>query len=53
MQNILQAPLETIKSTIMPASTNDTSFAAHVANQFTSFEKDRQADSKQTLYTTR
>ncbi|OAG34751.1 hypothetical protein AYO21_11099 [Fonsecaea monophora] len=31
-------------------ATNDTSFAAHVANQFNSYEKDRQMDSKQTIY---
>ncbi|ETN38043.1 uncharacterized protein HMPREF1541_07666 [Cyphellophora europaea CBS 101466] len=32
------------------APTNETSFSAHVANQFTSYEKDRQMDSTQTVY---
>lgn len=49
VQNIIQAPVETLKSTVM---SNDTSFSAHVANQFTSYEKDRQASSKDTTYTT-
>ena len=35
-----------------PSATNDTSFAGHVASQFTSYEKDRQMDSKQTTYAT-
>ncbi|KAK5192677.1 hypothetical protein LTR92_007852 [Exophiala xenobiotica] len=34
------------------APSADTSFAAHVSNQFTGYEKDRQASSKQTLYAT-
>lgn len=34
------------------APSADTSFAAHAANQFTSFEKDRQASSDETLYAT-
>ncbi|KAF5542846.1 catalase [Fusarium phyllophilum] len=36
----------------MAPSATDTSFAAHVANQFQSYESDRQATSKETLYTT-
>ena len=52
VQKIIQAPLDAIKTTIM-APHQDTSFAAHVASQFTSYEKDRQADSHQVLYATR
>ncbi|KAI1262780.1 catalase-like domain-containing protein [Xylariaceae sp. FL1019] len=33
------------------APSAETSFAAHVANQFTSYEKDRQMNSQQTTYT--
>ena len=53
VQKFVQVPIDTIKSTIMaPSATNDTSFSAHVANQFTSYEKDRQMNSKQTTYAT-
>ena len=51
VQKIIQIPLETIKSSIM-APANDTSFAAHTQNQFTSYEQDRQAPSTKTVYTT-
>ena len=50
IQNIIQAPIQTIKSTMAPS--NDTSFASHVSNQFTSYENDRQSNSKQTTYAT-
>ncbi|KAM0488396.1 hypothetical protein ACHAP7_001390 [Fusarium lateritium] len=36
----------------MAPSATDTSFAAHVASQFQYYEEDRQATSKETLYTT-
>ena len=51
VQRIIQAPIETIRSTIM--ATNDISFAAVVAHHFNSFQQDRQMDSKQTIYATR
>ncbi|KIW43053.1 uncharacterized protein PV06_04201 [Exophiala oligosperma] len=51
VQRIIQAPIDTIKSTIMAPSA-DTSFASHVSNQFTSYEQDRQATSKNTVYAT-
>jgi hypothetical protein len=44
-------PESVTQATMAPAA--DTSFAAHVADQFTSYEKDRAANSKQTLYATR
>lgn len=50
IQKVIQAPIDTIKSTIM-APSQDTSFSAHVASQFTSYEKDRQAASKDVIYT--
>jgi hypothetical protein len=52
VQKAIQTPVDTIKSIIMAPSA-DTSFAAHVSNQFTGYEKDRQASSKETLYATR
>ena len=52
IQKIFQSPIDTLKSGIM-APSNDTSFSSHVESQFTSYEKDRQINSKQTLYTTR
>ena len=51
VRNIIQAPVETIKSTIM-APANDFSFASHTQNQFTSYEHDRQASSTKTIYST-
>jgi catalase len=51
VQQILTSPIETIKSTVgTMATTNDTSFAAHTAHQFTSYEKDRQMNAQQTTY---
>lgn len=37
----------------MAPSAVDTSFSSHVANQFTSYEKDRQMSSKDVTYATR
>lgn len=51
VQQFIQAPLQSVKSTIMAPSA-DTSFSAHVANQFTSYEQDRQSSSKDAVYTT-
>src|SRR5689334_18902621 len=50
VQQLVQAPLQSIPKTVNMAPSNDTSFAAHTAHQFTSYEKDRQMDSKQTTY---
>jgi hypothetical protein len=51
--NIAQSVLpESLKQATM-APSGDTSFAAHTAAQFTSYEKDRQTKSQQTLYATR
>jgi hypothetical protein len=55
-QEIIEAPIETVKQLITnmtPPADTDTSFAAHVTNQFTSYEKDRQTASKEAIYTTR
>lgn len=56
VQNIIQQPLQTVRNSIAnmapSATSNETSFSAHVANQFTSFEKDRQAPSTETTYAT-
>ena len=41
------------KTTSIMAPSADTSFAGHVANQFTSYEHDRKTASKDTLYATR
>jgi hypothetical protein len=49
LQNIVQAPIQSLRSTVM-APSNDTSFAGHVASQFTSYEKDRQMKSTETTY---
>jgi len=51
VQKIIQTSFDSIQSTIM-ASSQDTSFSAHVANQFTSYEKDRQSSSKDVTYAT-
>lgn len=51
VQKIIQTPVDTILSSIM-APSQDTSFSAHVANQFTSYEKDRQSSSKDVTYAT-
>lgn len=50
VQQLVQAPLQTLRKTVNMAPSADTSFAAHTAHQFTSYEKDRQMDSKQTTY---
>ena len=58
LSNLVQRPLETVKDTynkynMSPSATSgDTSFSAHVASQFTSYEKDRQMSSKDALYAT-
>lgn len=51
VQKIIQTSIDSIQSTIM-APSQDTSFSAHVANQFTSYEKDRQSSSKNVTYAT-
>jgi catalase len=54
LPNIVQQPLSTIRDTItttMAPPSADTSFASHVRDQFTSYETDRQAASKDTTYT--
>ena len=51
VQKLIQVPIDTIKSTIM-APSNDNSFASHTQAAFTSYEKDRQSGSKQTVYAT-
>jgi hypothetical protein len=53
IRNIAQPVLpESLKqATIVPSE--DTSFAAHTTAQFTSYEKDRQTKSQQTIYATR
>jgi len=48
----LHQPTQNITSSIM-APPADTSFAAHVADNFTNYEKDRQAESTQVFYATR
>ena len=50
-QNVLQTTVNTLKSSIM-APSNDFSFASHTQAQFTGYEQDRQASSKQATYTT-
>ncbi len=47
----IQSAINTVSSTTMAPSA-DTSFSSHSQVAFTSYENDRQADSKQTLYTT-
>jgi catalase len=51
MSNLLPTSITQFITTTM-APSNDTSFAAHVANQFTSYENDRQAKSTGTTYAT-
>lgn len=51
VQRIFKHPIQTAQKTLnMPSA--DTSFAAHVANQFSAYEKDRQMPSKDAVYTT-
>lgn len=50
VHRIIQHPLETARETLNMAPSGDTSFAAHVASQFTSYEQDRQATSKDAIY---
>jgi catalase len=55
VKNIFQQPIQAVISTVNSATMSpsaDTSFAGHVDSAFTSYEKDRQSDSKSTLYTT-
>lgn len=52
VQNILQHPLESARQSFTMAPSADTSFSSHVAQQFTSYESDRKATSKDALYTT-
>lgn len=53
VRNIAQSvlPESVTKATMAPSA--DTSFASHVANQFTSYEEDRQTKSQKTTYATR
>lgn len=53
IQKVIQAPITTLRQTINTmAPSPDTSFAAHVDSQFTSFKTDRDAKSTETTYTT-
>lgn len=56
VQKILEHPIDTARETLTSSSTMapsaETSFAAHVQQQFTSYEADRQASSKDALYAT-
>ncbi|UQC91518.1 catalase [Colletotrichum lupini] len=51
VQRIIKHPIETAQKTFNMGST-DTSFAAHVAGQFSTYEKDRQMTSKEAIYST-
>lgn len=53
VRNIAQVvlPESVVNATMAPAA--DTSFTAHVASQFTSYEEDRQTKSQKTTYATR
>ena len=53
VRNIAQSVLPESLTQATMAPSADTSFAAHTAAQFTGYEKDRQAKSQQTIYTTR
>ncbi|OHE90874.1 catalase [Colletotrichum orchidophilum] len=51
VQRIIKHPIETAQKTFNMGST-DTSFAAHVAGQFSTYEEDRQTTSKEAIYST-
>lgn len=51
-QRIQQHSIESVQKSINMAPSADTSFASHIAQQFTSYESDRKATSKDSLYTT-
>lgn len=52
VQRFIQEPITTIQQTFNMAPSQDTSFAAHVQHQFTSYEQDRQSTGKDTIYAT-
>lgn len=53
VQRFVQEPITIIKESLSMAPSADTSFAAHVKNQFTSYEADREAASQEVIYATR
>ena len=53
LSNLAQQPIQTVKDIVMaPSTDNDTSFKAHIANQFSAYEKDRHLSSKDVNYAT-